>query len=118
MNVLVIDDNAPWAELCAVLLRKVASRVRIALTYQEALETLGKPNGYDVVMLDLDLPDSPPSYTIERIQEIRGSGRKVVVMTGVNVTDDMRDKMKTRGANDCLYKGDLAVADKLRAACA
>jgi DNA-binding response OmpR family regulator len=117
MNVLVIDDNASWAELCAVLLRKVASKIRIAHTYTDALKTLALPNGYDVVMLDLDLPDSPPSFTVDRIDEIRGSGRKVVVMTGVDVTDDMRARMKAHGANDCIYKGSLRLADELRAAC-
>lgn len=118
MNVLIIDDHAPWAELCSILLRKVAGRIRIANTYADALITLDKPNGYDVVMLDLDLPDSPPAYTVARIDSIRGSGRKVVVMTGINVTEDMRTEMRAHGANDCLYKGALDIADQLRAACA
>lgn len=118
MNVLIIDDHGPWAELCSVLLRKVATKIRIAHTYADALVTLNKPNGFNVVMLDLDLPDSPPNFTVERIDSIRGTGRKVVVMTGTNVTDDMRAKMKAHGANDLLYKGSLDIADQLRAACA
>lgn len=117
MNVLIVDDSAPWAELCAVLLRKVANKVRIAPTYADALTTLDKPNGYDVVMLDLDLPDSPPAFTIGRIDSIRGSGRKVVVMTGQDVTDSMREEMKSHGALGCIYKGATNLADQLRAAC-
>lgn len=118
MNVLVIDDYAPWSELCAVLLRKVANRIKLARTYSDALVTLNKPNGYDVVMLDLDLPDSPPECTISRIDSIRGSGRKVVIMTGAEVTDAMRERMKCAGATECLYKGNPNFADQLKAACA
>lgn len=117
MNVLIVDDSVPWAELCAVLLRKVANKVRIAHTFEEAQATIKLPNGFDVVMLDLDLPDSPPAFTIERIDSIRGSGRKVVVMTGQDVTDSMRANMRAHGALDCIYKGATDMADQLRAAC-
>lgn len=117
MNVLIVDDSAPWAELCAVLLRKVADKVRIAHTFAEAQATIKLPNGFDVVMLDLDLPDSPPNFTIERIEAIRGTGRKVVVMTGQDVTEDLRARMKAHGAMGCLYKGSLGIAEELQAAC-
>lgn len=117
MNVLIIDDDAPWANLAAVMLRKVASKIRVAGTWKDALDTIAKPNGYDVVMVDLNLPDSGAETTLRRVAEIKCTGRKVVLMTGADVTEYMKDIAIQFGAEDLLYKGALDFPDKVRAAC-
>lgn len=117
MNVLIIDDDLPWAELAAVILRTVADRIKISTTYADAQATIRKPNGFDVVMLDMNLPDSPANETLQHLGEIKATGRKIVVMTGADVDDFMRQAAKQCGAEDLLYKGDIHFADKIRAAC-
>lgn len=118
MNVLIIDDDAPWAELASVMLKKVADRIRIAGTWDEAMNTIVKPNGFDVVLVDLNLPDSPADKTLVQIDLIRASGRKVVLMTGAPVSEFMREAGKFHGALDVLYKGQLDFPDRIQAVCA
>lgn len=117
MKVLIIDDHECWVALATILLAPFAQKVLSAATYKEALVTLNKPNGYDVVLLDLDLPDSPIKNTIARIPEIIGTGRKVVVVTGHNVPEPMAQAALDQGATAVLYKGDANFAENLAAAC-
>lgn len=116
MNVLIIEDDERWADLCSVLLRPVTARVRVADTYAGAQQTLARPNGFDVVVLDLDLPDSPPEFTLRRIRDIANSGRKVVVVSGRPV-EEIEFSAKAAGAVGCFYKGDIDFVDKLHAIC-
>lgn len=118
MNVLIIDDDAPWSNLAAALLRPVVGNVRLAETYKDAKIQIDKPNGFDVVLLDLTLPDSLPAQTVERIPEINATGRKVVVVTGQPVDERLREAVKKCGALDCLYKGSTTLAAELKAVCA
>lgn len=117
MNVLIVDDDPRWSDLCSVMIRDVTKRVKVAETYQQAQITLKLPNGIDVVLLDLDLPDSPPSSTLDHIRDILDTGRKVFVVTGQDVNPELREQAKAKGAIDCFYKGDINLADKMLALC-
>lgn len=117
MKVLIIDDDKPWAEIAAALLRSVTTRVLVATTWAEAAMTIAKPNGFDVVIVDLNLPDSPADVTLRRIRDIIHTGRKVVVMTGADVSEFIRSAAKGSGALECYYKGDINFADKISALC-
>lgn len=118
MNVLIVDDDVRWSNIAAAMLRPVADRVRMAETFLQAKTEIAKPNGFDVVLLDLTLPDSAAADTVKHIPDINKTGRKVVVVTGQPVNGELRDAVKACGAMDCLYKGSLNLADELRAACA
>lgn len=117
MRVLIIDDDAPWAELASVMLRKVADRIKIAATWAEAMVSIVKPNGFDVVLVDLNLPDSPADKTLINIELINASGRKVVLMTGAPVSEFMRGAGRAHGAMDVLYKGNPNFPSQIQAAC-
>lgn len=113
MNVLIIDDNLVWASLVEVLLAKLVKKIKHVETFAEALSTLEKPNGYHVVLLDLKLPDSTPEMTINRIDYIKATGRKVVLVTGLPIECYPAD-ISTCGADGFIYKGDIEFAKKLR----
>lgn len=118
MNVLIVDDDLPWSNIAAAMLRPVATKIIMAETFRAAKERIDRPNGFDVVLLDLTLPDSLAWETIEHIPEINKTGRKVVVVTGQPVDDRLRDAVKKYGALDCLYKGSMGLAEELKAVCA
>lgn len=118
MNVLIVDDHVPWSNIAAAMFRGVADRVIMVETMREAKERIDRPNGFDVVLLDLTLPDSVPAQTIEQIPSIIATGRKVVVVTGQPVTDALRQAVQGFGARACLYKGSVTLAEELRSACA
>jgi DNA-binding NtrC family response regulator len=117
MNVLIVDDDAPWSNIAAAMLRGVAGKIRMAESYRDAKVQIDKPNGFDVVLLDLTLPDSMPAQTVDRIPEINATGRKVVIVTGQPVTEALREAVKKCGALDCLYKGSVSLAEDLQAVC-
>lgn len=117
MNVLIVDDDVPWSNIAAAMLRPVTGNVRMAETFKDAKRQIDKPNGFDVVLLDLTLPDSLPAQTVERIPEINATGRKVVVVTGQPVDERLREAVKACGALDCLYKGSTSLALDLQAVC-
>lgn len=116
MNVLIVDDHPHWAYIAAAILRPVTSKIQFAVTWAEAMGKIDKKNGFDVVMLDLGLPDSMPEETLERINIIKKSGRKVVLMTGAwppgtGITPE------NCNADGVIYKGDVDMAKKLVAFC-
>lgn len=116
LNVLIVDDHPYWAHIAAAILRPVTSRIQFAVTWAEALAKIDKKNGFDVVILDLGLPDSMAEETLERIKIIKKSGRKVVLATGAwppgaAITPENCD------ADGVIYKGDVDMAQKLVAFC-
>lgn len=116
MRVLIVDDNEVWANLAASVLRPVVTRVRIAGTMEEAMRTIRLPNGFDVVLLDLELPDSQAAETVKKVQQIAETGRKVVIVTGAHITAQMEAGARAAGASGCIYKGDLDMAHLLQVA--
>lgn len=116
VNVLIVDDHPQWAYIAAAILRTVTSKIQFAETWAEALTKIEKPNGFDVVMLDLGLPDSPAQNTLERINIIKKSGRKVVLTTGA-WPPDTAITPENCDADGVIYKGDVDMAEKLVAFC-
>ncbi|MDP3920203.1 MAG: response regulator [Candidatus Omnitrophota bacterium] len=62
-------------------------------------------NKFDVILLDLNLPDSSGLETVERVR-CKGPGTPIVVLTG---HDDVKIGIEAikKGAQDFLLKGDL-----------
>jgi len=116
VNVLIVDDHPQWAVIAAAILRPVTSRIQFASTWKEALEKIKKPNGFDVVMLDLGLPDSPAADTVERVNMIKSTGRKVVLTTGA-WPPDSKITPEQCDVDGIIYKGDVDMDKKLVAFC-
>ncbi len=80
MRVLVVEDDPEYAELLATRFRSVA-QVDIVHTIAEAMKCI--KCGFDVITLDLALPDSTTEETIKRIGEIKMSSQALlIVVTG------------------------------------
>lgn len=116
LKVLLIEDNAGDAKLIEHHLRAPGGdhfMGEVQLTHEETLEAgLGElgTGAYDVLFLDLNLPDSGGLETLDRVlseeQEV-----PVVVLTGHNVRGAAVEAIQ-RGAQDYLPKPDLD-ADRL-----
>lgn len=113
MNVLVVDDNPPMALLIAATLRGLAERIEVATTFYAAKEWLQKA-AFQLVLLDLGLPDSFPEQTIERVSEMRVGKAKVVLITG-SWPPNARQTPETTGADAVIFKGDGQFREKLQA---
>ena len=104
-KVLLVEDNAYEAELIEHLLSGISDRQQIALTkverLSEAQQRLNQET-FDVILLDLSLPDSLGIETVARVQEY-GVNVPIVVLTGQN-DEALALRLISVGVQDYLVK--------------
>jgi len=74
MRVLLVEDHVELADTVAMVLRREGMAVDVALDGDAALERTGL-TGYDVVVLDRDLPVLHGDEVCRLLAEQRYSGR-------------------------------------------
>jgi len=110
-NILLVEDNPGDARLVEHYLDNPSVRTFLgetALTHVESMaaaeEQLGSTS-YDVVLLDLGLPESEGLETLHRMEALDVTV-PVIVLTGLDDTDVAVEAIQS-GAQDFLPKGDL-----------
>ena len=106
MRILVIEDSATDSELLRTMLMRVEAdgvSTEVAPSLVEGIACL-EDKGADVVLLDLDLPDSEGLATVEALVA-KAPEVPVVVYTGWADTSIGADAVQ-RGAQDYLVKGE------------
>lgn len=106
IRVLLIEDNPGDARLVRYLLAEADGIGAVVMTHADrlstALPTLIAGN-FDVVLLDLSLPDSSGAETLRRVQEASPE-TAIVVFSGLNDPDFAIGAVHS-GAQDYLVKG-------------
>src|SRR5215470_13321559 len=99
MRVLVVEDHAEMAETVAVGLRRAQMAVDVALDGPSGLDR-ALTNGYDVIVLDRDLPGM---HGDEICAELVATGcrSRVLMLTAAAANEDLVDGL---GADDYLPK--------------
>ena len=108
IRVLLVEDNAADALLVREELARavgVVFQVQHAVLLQRALDLLPSQN-FDVVLLDLSLPDSDGLDTFGRLQQV-ASDLPVLVLSH-RADEDLALKSVQAGAQDYLVKGQSA----------
>ena len=107
LNVLLIEDNDADSRYLKEMLRDVAAGkhlITLAYTANEAMTFLKDTNNvFDIVLTDLDLPDTNGLDVITSIQAVN-SMLPIVVLTG-QTNDELALKIIQMGAQDYLVKG-------------
>lgn len=104
---LLIEDDDEDALLIEKFLAhsgKVLFQIIRVERLVKGLETLEK-KAFDIVMLDLGLPDSQGLHTFLRVQE-KSPALPIIVLTG-NDNDEVATHAVHRGAQDYLVKGQV-----------
>ncbi|MEK7993081.1 MAG: response regulator, partial [Planctomycetota bacterium] len=106
VNILLVDDDPQDRRLVKVILGKSPSPgqygVETAGTLSDAAKCL--TNGaYDIVLLDLNLPDSSGIDTVQRAREVNPDV-SIVVLTGLDDEETGLEAIR-KGAEDYLVKG-------------
>jgi signal transduction histidine kinase/DNA-binding response OmpR family regulator len=110
-RLLLIEDNMGDARLLQLLLEEAEFATREMIHCLNLTDGLSKyDDDFDVVFLDLSLPDSRGFETLERFL-LKHPNANVIVMTGFS-DREMGIKAVKAGAQDFLVKGDYEV-DKL-----
>jgi PAS domain S-box-containing protein len=104
-KVLLVEDNPQEAELIEDLLSEIGGVQRIVLTkverLSEAQQRLNEEN-FDIILLDLSLPDSLGIETVARVQEY-GVNVPIVVLTAQN-DEELALRLISVGVQDYLVK--------------
>ena len=107
IRLLLVEDNQQDAEFIAMMLHRsqeISIRVDRASTLAEAMASLGQER-YDIVLLDLGLPDSVGTESVSRIRDLVPYV-PVVVLTGDDRGDTAIAAIDS-GAQDYLSKHHL-----------
>jgi len=108
INILLVEDNPGDARLLIETLREgndLTFKVQEATTFEGAIERAAEQTP-DIVLLDLNLPDSHGLYTFLRFRQTYAS-IPVVVLTGID-DEELGIQAVKEGAEDFLTKGDLS----------
>jgi signal transduction histidine kinase len=113
LNILLIEDNLGDARLLSELLTEASHQEAPETTFKiDHVEQLKKgidclKNGeYDIILLDLSLPDSQGLSTFETIQE-NASSQPILVLSGLNDSGVAVEAVR-KGAQDYLVKGEVS----------
>jgi DNA-binding response OmpR family regulator len=102
-KVLIVDDDE---NLCYLL----CAGLRLKGWIPESVGNFGSAlvavrSGFDVVLLDPGLPDSPPMATIRDSRRLReGGGRRIYILTGAPIDDKMKAICAECGADGLISK--------------
>lgn len=101
LRVLVVDDEHVICDACELVLSEAGCKVDHEMTGQSGMAAVqGKT--YDLVLLDLKLPDIDGMEVLRKIGEMHSSPR-VIIMTGYSSIPNAVLAMKL-GAADYLLK--------------
>jgi two-component system sensor histidine kinase/response regulator len=114
LNILLVEDNPGDFVIVKELLKSSGINFKLThtLTLKETLSVCIK-HDYDVVLLDLGLPDTTGLETLKTIQLFKVKS-PVVVMTGLDDEDTALAALR-EGAQDYLVKNNLNADNILRA---
>jgi diguanylate cyclase len=107
MKILVVEDEIADANLIRHLITDASkhAQTKNATTLKEAINFLINEDDYDVVLLDLTLPDSTGLKTLKKIREVVS---KVPVVVLSNIEDEVLALEAVKiGAEDYVYKKEV-----------
>jgi two-component system, cell cycle response regulator CtrA len=101
MQILVVEDVPAVLQSVALMLQSDTCQVHVAALGEEGVE-LAKLNGYNIILLDLDLPDLS-GYEVLRALRAAGIDTPVLILSGMST---VANKVKgfEFGADDYLTK--------------
>ena len=105
VNVLAVDDNLMNVRVLEGLLRPYQIRLSMAMSGAQALEMIDSM-AYDLVFMDLMMPEMDGVETMQRIRSKNGNYFKkipMVVLTA-NAISGMRENFLTQGFQDFMVK--------------
>jgi CheY-like chemotaxis protein len=107
-RILIVEDAPEMAKLLVRYLQPVAREIIVAESMEHAFAVINQVNPFDIVTLDLNLPDSRTEETRDKIREIKriNPDALVVVITGV-VRPEEQERIIAAGADGYVYKVDI-----------
>lgn len=102
-TVLVVDDNEAARKVAEAFLRRGGYEVHLASSGKAALE-LAEQLRFDLVLMDLQMPEMDGIETMERLRGIAGYERTPVLALTANAGDEYRNLCLSHGMQGYLPK--------------
>lgn len=102
-NVLVAEDNEINQKLIEFVLRKAGGNVTIANNGEEAIQCLQQNNGYDLIIMDLQMPRMDGYATTYYIRHHLRLTTPIIAMTATAMKDEQWQCLHA-GMNDYMTK--------------
>ncbi|MBI3496994.1 MAG: response regulator [Proteobacteria bacterium] len=104
LQILVVDDNATNLMVAGKLMEKLGHRVNVTTSGEEALMAL-EVLEYDLVFMDLHMPEMDGFTAVKRVREKHGNVAHVpIIALSANVTRGIDERCRGAGFNGYLPK--------------
>jgi PAS domain S-box-containing protein len=103
LRILVVEDNALNRQLALLLLDEIGYRADTAVNGLEALAAVER-EAYDVVLMDVQMPEMDGLEATRKIHELLGSRRPRIVAATANATQEERQRSLAAGMDGYLSK--------------
>jgi CheY-like chemotaxis protein len=104
MKILIVDDNEQITKMLTTFLELKGHQCTIANDGNEGLKQI-KANNYDVILLDLAMPEFDGYSVIKNLEESDTlKDHKIIVFTASTITQDELEKLVKRGVTAYLLK--------------
>jgi DNA-binding response OmpR family regulator len=109
-KILVIEDDTFLAKMLVRALEATGNDIAIATTGEDGLRRV-ESNGYDLVLLDIMLPDIDGFEILQKMRSKDATKKTpVIIMSNLGQPEDI-DRGKQLGATDYVVKSDLSLDD-------
>lgn len=110
LNILLVEDNVADARLAEHMLRedpeRFVAQIAIKQTLQSAIDALeAREPHYDVILLDLSLPDSMGFSTFDDIHKVAPQ-TPIIILSGLT-DEEVATQLVSMGAQDYLLKDSM-----------
>ncbi len=103
-RVLLVDDNATNRKVASQILMKAGCEVLMASSGQEAIDILQKDVHFDLVLMDIQMPEMDGMETTRRLKSLNLAALPpIVAMTAYAMKED-RERFLAAGMDDYLAK--------------
>ena len=102
-RILLVDDNATNRKVASQILLKAGCDVETAKSGQEAIQTLMEDPNFDLVLMDIQMPEMDGMETTKRLKTLNLSLPPIVAMTAYAMKED-KDRFLEAGMDDYLAK--------------
>lgn len=104
MKILIVDDNEQITKMLSTFLELKEHQCTIANDGNEGLKQI-KANNYDVILLDLAMPEFDGYSVIKNLEESDTlKDHKIIVFTASTITQDELEDLVKRGVTAYLLK--------------
>ena len=106
MNLLIVEDDSGVREMLGRSLRKMPSQIDMAVSWEQ-MTLLLEEKEYQILLLDLGLPDSSTDLTLSRIRPLKMEHPNMAICVITGHPGHTKEEALKAGADDFVHKADL-----------